>query len=208
MQAIIDACHGGQIDAEVSLVISNVADAGGLHKAASAGIQTCVIRHSEYDSREAFDQALIDAIDPQRPTLVVLAGFMRILSSGFIKRYQDRLINIHPSLLPRYKGLDTHQRALDNADTEHGASVHYVCDELDSGAVVLQASVPVKKGDNARSLAARVLEKEHIIYPLAIQLHVSGQICSRDNRVLYKGRPLASPLSLEELLSEQDSETA
>ena len=194
MQAIIEATQDGRIDADVALVISNRADAGGLSKAQRSGIPTRVIDHSRYDSREQFDEALMQAIDPVRPQLVVLAGFMRILTSAFIRHYHDRLINIHPSLLPKYKGLDTHERALQNGDSIHGASVHYVCDELDSGPVVIQAIIDVETGDDARTLAARVLVQEHIIYPLAVQMHVDGRIRVTDKGLLFDGQELAKPL--------------
>lgn len=197
MQAIIDATRDGRIDADVALVLSNRTDAGGLKIAEQAGIPTRVIEHTAYGSREQFDQAMMEIIDPLQPDLVVLAGFMRILTPAFIRHYHDRLINIHPSLLPRYKGLRTHQRVLENGDTVHGASVHYVCDELDSGPVVLQAIVDVATDDDAASLAARVLEQEHVIYPMAIQYHISGRISVTDQAVLFDGKPLDKPLCWE-----------
>jgi phosphoribosylglycinamide formyltransferase-1 len=204
MQAIIDATKDGRIDADVAMVLSNRADAGGLHKAEQAGIPTCIIEHSAYDSREQFDEAMMAVIDPLQPDLVVLAGFMRILSPAFIRHYHDRLINIHPSLLPRYKGLDTHRRAIDNGDTLHGASVHYVSDELDSGPVVIQAIVHVAADDDTASLAARVLEQEHVIYPIAIQYHISGRIIVSDQCLLFDGKELKKPIRWEndELKSE------
>ena len=197
MQAIIDATRDGRIDADVALVLSNRADAGGLKIAEQAGIPTRVIDHTAYDSREQFDQAMMEIIDPLQPDLVVLAGFMRILTPAFIRHYHDRLINIHPSLLPRYKGLHTHQRVLENGDSIHGASVHYVSDELDSGPVVIQAIVDVAADDDAASLAARVLEKEHVIYPIAIQYHISGRIRLSDQSLLLDGKILDKPLRWE-----------
>jgi len=197
MQAIIDATKDGRIDADVALVLSNRADAGGLGKAEQAGIPTCVIEHSAFDSREQFDQAMIEIIDPLQPDLVVLAGFMRILTPAFIRHYHDRLLNIHPSLLPRYKGLNTHQRAIENGDAIHGASVHYVSDELDSGPVVIQAIVNVSADDDAASLAARVLEQEHVIYPIAIQFHISGRLIVSDQCLLFDGKELEKPLRWE-----------
>ncbi len=194
LQAIIDAIKNQQLDAEIKAVISNREDAGGLQRAASAGIKTFFIDHSQYPSREAFDRAMMQIIDPLKPDLVILAGFMRILSSAFIEHYQHRLLNIHPSLLPKYKGLNTHQQAIDNHDPVHGASVHYVTDELDSGPLVIQAEVPVMTDDTAQSLAARVLHEEHKIYPLAIKLHCEGRLAFDGNRLLLDKQPLQKAL--------------
>jgi phosphoribosylglycinamide formyltransferase-1 len=157
--------HGG---ARVAAVISNRADAGGLRLAAAEGIETEVVDHKAFDSREAFDQALARTIDAHQPALVVLAGFMRILTPGFVARYQGRLLNIHPSLLPAFPGLHTHQRALDAGCKVAGATVHQVTAELDYGPILEQAVVPIVPGDTAESLAARVLTQEHLIYPRAI----------------------------------------
>ena len=173
LQAIIDAIKNGYLHAEIKAVISNNATAKGLERAAIENITTHVIDHKRFPSRESFDQAMMQLIDPIKPELIILAGFMRILSSGFIEHYRHRLINVHPSLLPKYKGLNTHQLAIDNHDTIHGASVHYVNDELDSGPVVIQAQVAVDAGDTAETLAARVLIEEHKIYPMAIEMHTS-----------------------------------
>ena len=194
LQAIIDAINNGQINAEIRAVISNQAGARGLNRAARENITTHVIEHGAYSSRESFDQAMMQIIDPLEPDLVVLAGFMRILSDEFIAHYPHRLINIHPSLLPKYKGLNTHQKAIDNQDKLHGASVHYVDIELDSGPVVLQAEGPVLVNDNAETLAARVLDEEHKIYPMAIQLYVEGKIRFDDDKLLFDDQPLTSPL--------------
>lgn len=198
LQAIIDAIKAGQLDAEISAVISNKADAKGLERAAVENITTHVVDHKHYPNREKFDKALIDLIDPLAPDLVVLAGFMRILTEGFIKQYHHRLINIHPSLLPRYKGLHTHRQAIDNADKIHGASVHYVSDELDSGPVILQTEVPVKADDTEQTLAARVLVEEHKIYPKAIELHISGRVTFDGELLQFDGKPLAAPLLLKD----------
>lgn len=194
LQAIIDAIKNHQLDAEIKAVISNRADAGGLQRAASENISTHVIDHKQFTDREAFDREMIKIIDPLDPELVVLAGFMRILSRPFIEHYQHRLINIHPSLLPKYKGLNTHQQAIDNHDRIHGASVHYVNYELDSGPVVIQAEVPVSDSDDAKTLAERVLEQEHQIYPLAIRLHCERRLCFVDDRLHFDNRLLAKPL--------------
>ena len=205
LQAIIDAIKAGQLDAEISAVISNNASARGLDRAAAENITSHVVDHNDYPNREMFDKALIDIIDPLHPDLVILAGFMRILTEGFIKQYHHRLINIHPSLLPRYKGLHTHQQAIDNADKIHGASVHYVSYELDSGPVILQAEVPVKAGDTEQILAARVLVEEHKIYPKAIELHISGRVTFDDDLMQFDGKPLSAPLLLRDgkLVNEQ-----
>jgi phosphoribosylglycinamide formyltransferase-1 len=156
------------LDARVAAVISNRADAGGLKLAAAAGIATGVVDHKAFPTREAFDEALAKAIDAHQPALVVLAGFMRILTPGFVARYQGRLLNIHPSLLPAFPGLHTHQRALDAGCQAAGATVHQVTAELDFGPILAQAVVPVLPGDTSDALAARVLTQEHQIYPRAI----------------------------------------
>ena len=167
MQAFIDACESGQLPARICLVVSNNPQAAGLQKASSMGIETACINHREYPSREAFDQALVDCLDSHQADLVILAGFMRILTPIFITPYLGRLLNIHPSLLPKYPGLNTHQRALDAGDTEAGVTVHFVTPELDGGPPILQARVPIQPDDTADALAARVIVQEHRIYPLA-----------------------------------------
>jgi phosphoribosylglycinamide formyltransferase-1 len=194
LQAIIDAINSDKLNAEISMVISNRADAKGLDRALRANIPTRVIDHKDYASRELFDQAMIDTIDPLKPVLVILAGFMRILSDGFIRHYQNRLINIHPSLLPNYKGLNTHEKAIKNREDVHGASVHYVDIELDSGPVVIQVEVPVLASDTAETLAARVLAEEHKIYPLAIKLHIDGRLQFNKNHLLLDNEVLTRPL--------------
>ena len=192
--AIIDAIKNNQLNAEIKAVISNRATASGLEHASRENISTHVVDHKQYPSRELFDQAMMQIIEPIKPDLVVLAGFMRILSKDFITKYQHRLINIHPSLLPKYKGLNTHQLAIDNKDEIHGASVHYVNFELDSGPVVIQAEVPVLTTDTAETLAARVLQQEHKIYPMAIQLHISGRVRYDNEQLKFDNRPLTKPL--------------
>lgn len=175
MRSILEAAKSGSLDIDISAVISNRPDAAGLAFAADEGIDTSVIDHKEFDSREQFDEALAAKIDAYQPDFVILAGFMRILTEGFVNHFAGRLINIHPSLLPKFKGLHTHQRAIDAGETEHGASVHFVTAELDDGPVILQAKVPVLADDSADTLAARVLEQEHLLYPAAIQKLVSQQ---------------------------------
>lgn len=169
MQSIVQAINNNELSATVAAVISNKAEAPGLTFAREQGIATEVLSHRGFDAREAFDTALAERIDDYDPDYVILAGFMRILSAGFVNHYQHRLINIHPSLLPKFKGLDTHQRALDAGEKEHGASVHFVTPELDDGPVIMQAKVSVEPDDTAETLAARVLKQEHQLYPAAIR---------------------------------------
>ena len=176
LQALIDSIAHDVNPARISAVISNRADAYGLERAKQAGIATAVLDHKQFDGREAFDAALVETIDAFNPQLVVLAGFMRILTPGFVRHYAGRLLNIHPSLLPKYKGLHTHQRALEAGDSEHGCSVHFVSEELDGGPLVVQAVVPVQSDDSPTSLAQRVHEQEHVIYPLAVRWFAEGRL--------------------------------
>ena len=164
------------LDAQVAAVISNRSDAKGLELAKAQGVATAVVNHLSYPSRDAFDQALMDSIDTHNPALVVLAGFMRILTPGFVSHYEGRLVNIHPSLLPAFTGLHTHQRALDAGCKFAGATVHWVTAELDHGPILEQAVVPVLPDDNADTLAARVLTQEHLIYPRAIAKLLRGAV--------------------------------
>ena len=195
LQAIIDACASGGIDAEVVAVISNRGDAYGLQRARQAGIPTEVIDHSAYPDREAFDRALMEHIDSHDPDLVILAGFMRILTPRFVHHYAGRLLNIHPSLLPHFQGLYTHRRALEARQAVHGASVHFVTEELDGGPVILQAEVPVLPGDDESRLAARVLEQEHRIYPTVIQWFAQGRLRMDPERgVILDGDVLTEPV--------------
>ena len=176
LQAFIDSCNNGEVPAEIAVVFSNRADAGGLARAEAAGIDTVVIDHKGFDTREDFDTALVAALAPHAPDLVILAGFMRILSPVFISAFRGRLLNIHPSLLPKYPGLHTHQRAIDAGDRHGGATVHFVTEELDGGPPVLHARVPIESGDDAEALAQRVLQWEHLIYPLAAQWFAEGRL--------------------------------
>ena len=176
LQAIIDEIANNNLPAQIVAVISNKADAYGLERAKKAGIEQHVLSHQNYDSREQYDIALKDLIDSFQPDLIILAGFMRILSNEFVNHYSQRMMNIHPSLLPKYKGLNTHQRAIDAGDKEHGCSVHFVTPELDDGPVILQAKVEVKENDTAETLAERVHEQEHRIYPKAIRLYAENKI--------------------------------
>ncbi|TGE78865.1 phosphoribosylglycinamide formyltransferase [Pseudoalteromonas sp. KS88] len=169
LQAIIDACNNGEINANIAAVVSNKVDAYGLERAKQAGIATAVLSHKDFDSREAYDAKLMDVIDSFAPNLVVLAGFMRILTPSLVQKFKGKMLNIHPSLLPKYQGLNTHQRAIDAKDDVHGVSVHFVTEELDGGPVILQAKVPVLADDTADTLAKRVHAQEHIIYPLVVK---------------------------------------
>ncbi len=170
LQALIDAKARGELGvADLVAVISNVAGAGGLDYALDANIPTEILSHRDFADRLEFDRALMQRIDHYQPQLVVLAGFMRILSNEFVAAYRHRLINIHPSLLPKYKGLDTHQRAIDSGDTVAGASVHWVTEALDSGAIIRQTEVPIVPGDTAETLKARVLDAEHVLYPAVVR---------------------------------------
>ena len=186
-QSLLNASRTDSLGGKINLVIANRPGAGGLEIAQNAGIETALIDHENYASREAFDRDLAAAIETVSPDLVVLAGFMRILTPGFVARFENRLMNIHPSLLPMYPGLHTHQRALDNGDSHAGATVHYVNGELDGGPPVLQARVAVCDGDSAETLAARVLEVEHQIYPEAVNWHLTGRLSFEDG-LLHKDK--------------------
>lgn len=202
LQALLDACGQSSdaarqtIAASIVGVLSNRADALALARAARAGIATAVIKHHDYADREAFDTAMIDAIDAWAPDMVVLAGFMRILTSGFVRHYQGRLINIHPSLLPKHKGLNTHQRALNAGDSEHGCSVHFVTPELDGGPVIAQQRISVHVQDSVESLAARVHVAEHLLYPRVLGWLASARLQWCDAQILFDDQPLQAPLQL------------
>ena len=189
LQSIIDGAVSGSLPVRIRAVISNEPDAKGLDRARRSDIETRVICHRDFESRAQFDAALMKTIDEFSPGLVVLAGFMRILTPAFVDHYLGRLMNIHPSLLPEFPGIDTHQRAIDAGVKEHGASVHFVTPALDGGPVIIQAKVPVKAGDDADTLAARVLEQEHVIYPQAIRWFAEGRLEVVDGRVMRDGRP-------------------
>lgn len=195
LQAMLEA----GLPCRIAAVISNRADAGGLQLARARGIPTAVIEHRNYPDREGFDAALAEIIDKFHPDFVVLAGFMRILSAGFVARYHRRLINIHPSLLPAYGGLNTHARALHDGVRIHGCTVHFVTPELDHGPIIIQAAVPVLPEDTEQTLAARVLHEEHRIYPQAVRWLCTNQVeLNEHDRVAYRyrkqcGFPLISP---------------
>lgn len=190
LQALIDSiAHDGN-PARIAAVICNRAGVYGLERAKQAGIATSLLDHKQFDGREAFDAALIQAIDAHQPDLVVLAGFMRILTPGFVQHYAGRLLNIHPSLLPKHKGLHTHQRAIEAGDSEHGCSVHFVTEELDGGPLVVQAVLPVMADDTAESLARRVHQQEHQIYPLAVRWFAEGRLRLGAQGAMLDGQPL------------------
>ncbi len=176
MEAIVEACAAQGWSARIAAVISNKANASGLNFAADRGIATAAVDHKQFDTREAFDAELARVIDGFAPDVVVLAGFMRILTEGFVQHYAGRLVNIHPSLLPAFPGLHTHQRAIDAGCKLAGATVHLVTPELDHGPIIMQAAVPVLPGDSESELAARVLKQEHLIYPRAVRWLIEGTV--------------------------------
>lgn len=193
LKAILDA----RLPVEIAAVISSRTDATGISHARAAGIDTRVVSKKDFANNEAFCDALAECIDGYLPDLVVLAGFMHILANRFVQHYADRMINIHPSLLPAFRGLRTHEQALQAGVTEHGASVHLVTEELDAGQVIAQVRVPVLEGDSASELAARVLRQEHRLYPEVIRWIAGGRITLEGNRVIENGRPLQAPLIVE-----------
>ncbi|HEY4296595.1 MAG TPA: phosphoribosylglycinamide formyltransferase, partial [Paraburkholderia sp.] len=183
MEAIVRACSDEGWPAQIAAVIANRPDAAGLAFAASHGIATAVVDHRQFAGRDSFDAALAERIDGFAPDLVVLAGFMRVLTDRFVDRYAGRMLNVHPSLLPSFPGLKTHQQALDAGVRLHGASVHFVTSQLDHGPIVAQAAVPVETGDTPATLAERVLATEHIIYPRAVRWFVEGRLALDGLRV-------------------------
>lgn len=197
--AIIERIEDGELPARIVAVVSNRPAAAGLELARTAGIETRVVDHTAFSGRDAFDSELMACIDAFRPDYVVMAGFMRILTDAFIDHYRYRMLNIHPSLLPAYRGLDTHARVLAAGERWHGASVHFVTGELDGGPVLLQARVPVLAGDEVERLAARVLEQEHYIYPLALRWLAQGRVRFDAGGLWFDDAPLQHPLRLEAL---------
>ncbi len=194
LQALIDAAEQDVLGFQLRAVFSNRADAGGLQRAQEAGIETCVVPSRGVSDRVAYDRTLAVELDRFAPDLIILAGFMRILSAGFVSRYAGRILNIHPSLLPLYPGIDTHARALAAGDSRHGCTVHFVTEELDGGPRIMQGAVDVLEGDTARTLAARVLEVEHRIYPRAASLVAEGRVSCRNGRCYLDGEVLGEPL--------------
>ncbi len=192
LQALIDACQQGRIAATIVAVFSNNAQAYGLQRAEEAGIAAQALDAKDFADREAFDAALAQAIDQYQPDLVVLAGYMRILSNAFVQHYAGRMLNIHPSLLPKYPGLHTHRQAIDNGDAEHGTSVHFVTEQLDGGPVILQAKVPIFPGDEEDEVIERVQTQEHTIYPLVVSWFIEGRLAMRDNAAWLDGERLSA----------------
>ncbi|MDH4105346.1 MAG: phosphoribosylglycinamide formyltransferase [Gammaproteobacteria bacterium] len=197
LKAIAAQADAGALPIAITAVVSDRADAGALDWARERGMTAVVLSPREYADRTAYGRALGDIVAGMQPDLVVLAGFMRILSDEFVLRFLGRMLNIHPSLLPRYPGLHTHRRALEAGDAEHGASVHFVTPELDGGPVVLQARVPVLPGDDEDTLAARVLRQEHVIYPRVVSWFAQGRLAFRDGAAWLDGKRLETPLQLD-----------
>lgn len=197
LQALIDAQLDG-LPIDIRCVVSNRPDVFGLVRAERGGIPTAVVDHTVYADREGFEAALGAVVDSYGPGLVVLAGFMRVLTPAFVARYHGRMLNIHPSLLPRHRGLHTHRRALEAGDQVHGATVHFVTEELDGGPCVVQARVPVLPGDTEEVLAERVLAREHVIYPLAARWFAEGRLRLGADGAELDGRPLTEPVLLEQ----------
>ena len=197
LQSIIEAMQHQQLDIDIKAVISNRPDATGLEKARAAGIPAITVDHQQFANRHDFDLALQKSIDRYHPELLVLAGFMRILGEDFVNHYLGRMLNIHPSLLPRYPGLNTHQRALDNKDRWHGASIHFVASELDGGPVVLQVRLPVLEDDDQESLAERVLQQEHKLYCQAIQWFVEKRLILHQGQAYLDGNKITQPVIMD-----------
>lgn len=188
LQAIINAIEDDALPVAIECVISNKADAFGLQRAETANITTACINHRDFDSREAFDMSVADKIDQYQPDIIILAGFMRILTSAFVTRYQHKMINVHPSLLPKYMGTNTHQRALDAGDTLHGASIHFVEAEVDTGPVIIQGQISINSNDDVSSLQQRIHKVEHVIYPQAIEWLAQKRLTIVDGKVLLDGK--------------------
>lgn len=197
LKAILDAISRGELPAVVTAVISDKPRAPGLEYARQENIDTLALDAADYPDRKDYDRALQGLLDRFEPDLVVLAGFMRILTAAFVHHYQGRLINIHPSLLPELRGIDTHQRAIDKGVKEHGASVHFVTEELDGGPVFVQVRVPVLPDDDAERLAARVLRQEHRLYPQAIQWLAEGRVSLNGEQLLLDQQPMQQPLQID-----------
>lgn len=193
LQAIMDACQQGKLNARIAAVLSNRPDAYALQRAMLANLPAQAFNPRHFPDRRSFDDALMQHIDIYAPDAVILAGYMRILSPHFVAHYAGRMLNIHPSLLPRYPGLHTHQQVLANGDSEHGTSVHFVTEQLDGGPVVLQAKVPVFSNDNEDDLIGRIKTQEHDIYPLVIDWLLTGRLTLRDGAAWLDGKPLPPP---------------
>lgn len=196
LQALIEATASSDFPGRIVAVGSNRPEATGLERADQAGIETFVLDHTGYGDRQSFDVDLLRKLEGYNPDLVILAGFMRILTPDFVRYFRGKLINVHPSLLPRYQGLKTHQRALDAGDSVHGASIHFVTEELDGGPVIAQAEVPVLENDTADTLGARVQAREHVLYPIIARWFCEGRIALGNDEVLFDGSPMPAILTL------------
>ena len=195
LQAFIDHVNSGDLDLDIALVLSNVPTAFGLQRAKDAGIHSTYINHKDFENRLAFDQAMMERIDSVEPDIVILAGFMRILTSEFVNHYANRLINIHPSLLPKFTGVNTHQRAIDAREQWHGASIHFVIPELDAGPVILQGRLELRADDTPETLQQRIHKIEHQLYPLAVKWFCENRLGIENGKVLLDGE--TSPLQLQ-----------
>ena len=190
LQSLIGGCHNGTINAEIVAVVSNQSDAYGLVRAQKAGIPALCLSAKGFPSRDEYDAALLETIAQYQPDLVILAGFMRILSPNFVKQFTGKMLNIHPSLLPKYPGLHTHKKALENGDKEHGTSVHFVTEELDGGPVILQAKIPLFAEDTENDVIERIKTKEHHIYPTVVQWFVNGRLTMVDGKAVLDGKQI------------------
>ena len=197
LQAFIDAVVDGSLDVEIPVVVSNRPNAYGLARARDARIPTECVRNEDFPDRAAFDEALANTLERYNPDLLILAGFMRILSSAFVKRFEGKILNIHPALLPKYPGLNTHQRAIDAGERWHGSTVHFVTEDLDAGPLILQGRVPVLSDDTERLLSARVQAVEHKIYPEAAALFASGRLEFRNGESWLDGSKLDEPMQFD-----------
>lgn len=198
MRAIAERAQRGELPVDVKAVISDKADAGGLTIAQSLQIPTETLSPAGFPDREAYDAALAERVASYAPGLIVLAGFMRVLTRKFIERFEGRILNIHPSLLPKFTGLHTHRRVLAAGESTHGVSVHFVTEELDGGPVIIQACLPIHPGDTEDTLSARVQRQEHRIYPQAVEWFAQGRLESHDGRVWFDGKPLSAPIVVYE----------
>jgi phosphoribosylglycinamide formyltransferase-1 len=194
LQAFIDAVRAGRLDLDLAVVVSNKPDVKALERARRAGIPAECVQNSDFAERAQFDEALATTVDRYRPDLLILAGFMRILTTAFVRRYEGRILNVHPSLLPRFPGLNTHQRVIDAGDRSHGSTVHFVTGELDGGPAIVQGRLPVLPGDTALSLSHRVQALEHRIYPAATALFAAGRLACRNGEAWLDGQRLDEPL--------------
>jgi len=188
LQSLID--HSKNINLEISCVISNNPDAYGLERAKKAGIATIILEHTKFPSRESYDKSLKKIIDEYKPEIIILAGFMRILTANFVNSYLGKIINIHPSLLPKYQGLNTHERAIQSGDKMHGVSVHFVTAELDGGPIIAQKSIEINENENPKSLAKRILKEEHKIYPMVVEWYTQGRLFYKNNRAILDNKVL------------------